>query len=252
MSESDILSIYTMFKQGIHVQDTFAKFQWIPIHFSLDQYYTLLFKNTVFMQMFWNSTFLVVPIVIGQVVVASMSAFVFSKIKFRGRDTLFMMYVVTMMMPFVVTLVPNYLMVDLLGLMNTRLGIILPGIFTAFGVFLLRQFMITIPDEIIEAAKVDGASTFKIFFSIILPMSKSGVASLVILAFIDHWNMVEQPVIFLENQAMHPLSVFLGKINTADIGVAFAAGVFYMLPTLLLFIYGEKHLIDGISHTSMK
>ena len=125
--------------------------------------------------MFWNSLKIVLPLVIGQVAVGSMAAYVFAKLKFPHREKIFFLYIITMLMPFQVTLVPNYLVMDYLGLLDNPLSLILPGIFSAFGVFLLRQFMTYIPDSCIDAARIDGAGLVRIFFYIVLPMVNTGL-----------------------------------------------------------------------------
>lgn len=224
----------------------------IPDSVVLTQYYEVLIAKQKFLRMFWNSLFIVLPIVIGQVIISSMAAFAFAKLNFRGRDQLFFIYIIVMMMPFQVTLVPNYIMLDQLGLIDSYLSVIFPGIFGAFGVFLLRQYMIYIPNSCIEAAKVDGCSVFQIFFRIILPMSKSGVASLAILSFIDNWNMIEQPLIFIKEANKYPLSIYLSTVSDYEIGLAFAASIIYMLPVLLMFLYSDNYLIEGISNSAIK
>jgi multiple sugar transport system permease protein len=224
----------------------------IPDEVVIKQYYTVLLKRTKFLLMFWNSLGLVIPIIAGQTAVASMAAYAFAKINFRFREQLFFMYIITMLMPFQVTLVPNYIVNDRLGLIGSYLSIIFPGIFGTFGVFLLRQFMIYIPNEYSEAARADGASHLDIFTRIILPMTKTGLAALAILVFIDNWNMVEQPIIFLQDQAKHPLSVYLSKVNRDEMGIAFAASALYMLPVLLVFLYGENYLVEGIQLSGIK
>lgn len=178
-------------KEGI-----FANLKLIPDKVSLSQYGKVFIDNPKYLVMFWNSVFMVVPIIAGQTLVASLAAYAFSKLKFRGRDSMFLVYVMTMLMPFQVTLVPNYIMVDMLGMLNSTSAIIVPGIFAAFGVFMLRQFMLDIPYAYIEAAKMDGAGHLRIFVTMIVPMIKPGLAALVILLFVDYWNMVEQPLIF--------------------------------------------------------
>ncbi|MTI65246.1 MAG: carbohydrate ABC transporter permease [Firmicutes bacterium] len=254
MSNEEILSSYKTLSNESQKEDksNFFSIKLIPENISIRQYYETLIAKHKFLRMFWNSVFLVTPIVAIQVLISSMAAFVFSKIKFKGRDILFFTYIVIMLMPFQVTLVPNYIVLDKLGLINNYLAIIFPGAFGAFGVFLLRQFMITIPNEYIEAAMVDGCSLIKIFFKVILPLSKGGIASLAILSFIDNWNMVEQPLIFLNDINKYPLSIYLSKINNMEIGIAFAASVIYMIPMILMFLYGENYLIDGISHSGIK
>jgi len=165
---------------------------------------------------------------------------------------LFFLYIITMLMPFQVTLVPNYLAMDWLGLLDSRAAIILPGIFSAFGVFLIRQFMIGIPRSYVEAAKIDGAGYVTIFVHIIVAMSRPGIAALVILAFVDYWNMVEQPLIFLHDAFKQPLSIYLSRINEGERGLAFAAAVLYMLPMVFVFLYAENDLIEGIQLSGVK
>ncbi|MGE5630840.1 MAG: carbohydrate ABC transporter permease [Caulobacteraceae bacterium] len=239
-------------QQTEEVREGFNSMKLIPDSVTLKQYYEVLIAKHKFLRMFWNSVFIVLPIVAGQVIISSMAAFAFAKLRFKGRDTLFFLYIVIMLMPFQVTLVPNYLTLDRLGLIDSYLSLVFPGVFSAFGVFLLRQFMIFIPNEYIEAAKVDGCSLVHIFFRIIMPLSKGGIASLAILSFIDNWNMVEQPLIFLKDINKYPLSIYLSRVNEGELGIAFAAGIIYMLPMLFMFLYGENYLAEGISHSAIK
>jgi multiple sugar transport system permease protein len=232
--------------------DKYVNLKLIPDEVVLKQYYTVLVKRLQFLLMFWNSVILTVPVILGQIIIASMAAYAFGKLKFRGREQLFFIYIITMLMPFQVTLVPNYIVADKLGLVGNYLSIILPGIFGTFGVFLLRQFMVYIPDEYCEAVRVDGGSHLDIFFRIILPMSKTGIASLAILVFIDNWNMVEQPLIFLQDVAKQPLSIYLSVVNSGEMGIAFAASTLYMIPMLLVFLYGENYLVEGIQLSGIK
>jgi len=202
--------------------------------------------------MYVNSVAITLPIAFGQVIVASFAAYSFVKMKFPLRDALFFIYIVIMLMPYQVTLVPNYLIMDKLGWIGSYKSVIFPGIFNTFGVFLLRQYIHMIPDGYIEAAKIDGAGPLRIFISVILPQCKSALASLIILTFIDNWNMVEQPLLFLDDERMHPLSIFLSRINTSELGVAFACGILYLLPALFVFLYGENYLIEGIQRSGLK
>ncbi len=258
MSEQEIENSYSMVtssdpdRQESSLYGKYANVKLIPDIVTLAQYYTALIKRTPFLFKFWNSLIIVIPIILGQILVSTMAAYAFAKLEFIFRDKLFFTYIIIMMMPFQVTLVPNYIVADKLGLLGSYWSIILPGIFSTFGVFLLRQFMMYIPDAYIESAKADGASQLRIFFSIILPMSKTGLAALVILVFIDNWNMVEQPLIFLQDVNMHPLSTYLASINSGEIGIAFAASAIYMLPMLLIFLYGENYLVEGIQLSGLK
>ncbi|CAG7640181.1 L-arabinose transport system permease protein AraQ [Paenibacillus solanacearum] len=250
MTEREILSNYDMLGKN-NVSD-FVNMKWIPDWVSFAQYFKVLIATPQFLYMFWNSVFLVVPIIVGQVIVGSLAAFAFAKLRFPGREPIFLMYLIAMLMPFQVTLVPNYIMADWLGLINTPGSVILPGIFAAFGVFLLRQFMLHIPSAYMEAAKMDGAGYVAIFARIALPMVAPGIAALVVLLFADYWNMVEQPLIFLQDAEQQPLSVFLSRIQKEAFGVSFAASVLYMMPMLLLFACAEKYFIEGIQLSGIK
>lgn len=224
----------------------------IPDLVTINQYYSVLIHKTQYHFLFWNSVGVVLPVVAGQIVVASMAAYAFSKFPFKGSSALFLLYIIAMMMPYQVTLIPNYIIAKILGLLDNTLSIIIPGIFSAFGVFLLRQYMISIPNAYCESAIADGANSVQIFLNIILPMSKAGIASLVILVFIDNWNMVEQPLIFITDQTKTMLSVSLSAINTNERGIAFAAASIYMAPMLLMFLYGENYLVNGIMLSGLK
>lgn len=223
--------------------------KFIPDMVSFSQYYTVLFKSPDYLLKFWNSVILVVPIVIFQLMVAAFAAYGFARLKGRLKEIIFFVYIIVMLMPYQVTLVPNYLVSDFLGILNTRWAIILPAVFTPFSVFLLTKIMRRIPVSLIEAAKLDGAGEMQIFRYVALPLCKSVMFSVVILVFIDYWNMVEQPLILLSDTNLYPLSVFLSKINSGEIGLAFAVATIYMIPTLLMFLYGEDYLVEGISYS---
>ena len=223
--------------------------KFIPDKVSFSQYFTVLLKSPDYLLKFWNSVILVVPIVLAQLMVASIAAYGFTRWRGRVRDGIFFAYVILMLMPYQVTLVPNYLVSDWLGILNTRWAIILPGAFAPFSVFLLTKFMRRIPRSLIESAKLDGAGEWQIFWYICLPQCRSALYSIAILVFIDYWNMVEQPLILLPNADMQPLSVYLSKINAGEIGIAFAVAVIYMIPGLLLFLHGEAYLVEGIAYS---
>jgi len=256
MSEQEIGINYNligeMMSQGEGQKDEFVNLKVIPDWVSFEQFKKVLITSPKFLQMFWNSVFMVVPIIAGQLIVASLAAYTFSVLRFPGRDRLFMVYLIAMLMPFQVTLVPNFIIADKLGILNSVAAIILPGIFSTFGVFLLRQFMLHIPYSLIEAAKLDGAGHFRIFFQIILPLVKPGLAALVVLLFADYWNMVEQPLIFLDDMDKQPLSIYLSYIREGERGIGFAASLLYMTPMVLLFLYAESYFIKGIQSSGIK
>ena len=224
--------------------------QLIPERVSFSQYATVLLKSPEYLLKFWNSVIYVLPIVIFQLVVAAGASYCFSRVETKFRSIVFFMYIILMLMPYQVTLVPNYIVMDKLSLMNTRWAIILPGIFSPFSVFILTKFMRRIPAAVVEAAKLDGASEWQIFSLIYMPLCRSTLYSVAILVFIDYWNMVEQPLILLADQELYPLSVFLSKINEGDTGIALAIAVIYMVPPVLLFLYSEDYLIDGIAYSA--
>ena len=161
---------------------------------------------------------------------------------------IYFVYIILMLMPYQVTLVPNYLVAEWLNILDSRWAIWLPGIFSPFAVFLLTKYMRRIPASVMEAAQIDGAGEWQIFKSICMPLSKGVLCSAAILIFIDYWNMVEQPLILLSDSEMHPLSVFLSKINEGEVGLAFAVATIYMVPPILVFLYGEDYLVEGITY----
>lgn len=256
MSEKEIASNYgfigKMLDAGSSAKDLFVNLKLIPDWVSFEQYGKVLLETPIFLNMFWNSVLLVVPIIAGQAVVGALAAYAFAMLRYRGREAMFMVYLMTMLMPFQVTLVPNYIIADILGLINSAGSIILPGIFSAFGVFMLRQFMLSVPYAYVEAAIMDGASHPFIFYRIIVPLLKPGIASLVILLFADYWNMVEQPLIFLEDAFKQPLSLYLSRIQQEAIGIGFAASVMYMSPMVLLFLYAESYFVQGVQLSGIK
>jgi ABC-type glycerol-3-phosphate transport system permease component len=199
------------------------------------------------------SIILTLPIVAGQMVVACLASYSFARYRRKRREVLFFSYIILMLMPFQVTLVPNYMIADGLGILDTVWAIILPGIFSTFAIFLLTKYMRQIPSGYIEAATLDGASEWQIFTNIALPLCKNAIFALTILLFIDYWNMVEQPLVLMANaKDLQPMSVFLSQINEAEIGIAFAASSLFMIPPLLIFLWGEEYLVEGISRSGVK
>lgn len=253
MAESEIAANYgTIFQStgsGVrkYISET-VTLKFIPDMVSFKQYATVLFKSPDYLMKFWNSMILVIPIVLFQMIVALLAAYGFTRYTGKIRSIIFFAYIILMLMPYQVTLVPNYLVSNWLHLIDTNWSIWLPGIFSPFGVYLLTKFMKRIPQGIIEAAKIDGAGEWQIFRYICVPLCKGAMASVSILIFIDYWNMVEQPLILLSDADKHPLSVFLSKINSGEIGLAFAVATIYMIPTLLVFLYGEEYLVEGITY----
>lgn len=213
---------------------------------SLEQYRRILIETPVYLNMFWNSVKVTLAVLCGSIVVSLLGAYGFTVLRFKGKDVLFFVYLVVMLLPLQVTLMPNYMVASFLGIEKSYLAVILPAVFGPFGVFLLRQQMKLLPQECVEAAKIDGAGQFRIFFHIFLPLVKSGVAALAMLLAIEYWNLIDQAIIFIKDAKQYPLSVFLARVNEASLGVSQASAVFYSIPILALLFYGHEYLKEGI------
>lgn len=213
---------------------------------SLEQYRRILIETPVYLNMFWNSVKVTLAVLCGSIVVSLLGAYGFTVLCFKGKDVLFFVYLVVMLLPLQVTLMPNYMVASFLGIEKSYLAVILPAVFGPFGVFLLRQQMKLLPQECVEAAKIDGAGQFRIFFHIFLPLVKSGVAALAMLLAIEYWNLIDQAIIFIKDAKQYPLSVFLARVNEASLGVSQASAVFYSIPILALLFYGHEYLKEGI------
>ena len=253
MSETELTSNYGVIFGNVSGGSSYmskeVNLKFIPDIVSFKQYITVLFQSPEYLLKFWNSVILTLPIVLGQMAVASFAAYGFYLSRSRVKSVIFFSYVILMLMPYQVTLVPNFLVSSSLGILGTRLAIILPGIFTPLSVFILTKSMRRIPAAVIESARLDGAGELKIFLKVCLPMCSSALYSVAILTFIDNWNMVEQVLILLDNVEKQPLSVFLSSINTGEVGIAFASATVYMIPPVLLFLHGEENLVEGIAYS---
>ena len=250
MTKSEINANYGVIfakRNGVRVFiSNTVNLKFIPDIVSFEQYFKVLILSPEYLLKFWNSVIYVVPIVTFQLAIASLASYGFARYRGRVREVIFFAYIILMLMPYQVTLVPNYLVSSWLNILNTRWAIWLPGFFSPFAVYMLTKYMRRIPKSIYEAAEIDGAGEWQIFTKICLPNCRGGIASIAILLFIDYWNMVEQPLILLSNDQLHPLSVFLSKINSGEISLAFAVAVIYMVLPMMVFLYGEEYLVEGI------
>jgi multiple sugar transport system permease protein len=224
----------------------------LPEYPTLRPYVELIFDSPDFFVMFWNSVGLVLPILIGQMIVAVPAAWGFAKYKFPGRRALFMAYIVLMLMPFQVTMVSNYIVLDTLNLMNTRLAVILPAVFSTFPVFIVYRFFKGIPDALLEAAAIDGAGPFQTFRDIGLHVGAPGIAAAMILGFVEYWSMIEQPLTFLKDKSLWPLSLYLPGTAGNQAAVALASSIMILLPPLLVFLVGKNYLERGIQAVGLK
>ncbi len=229
-----------------------ASWPLLPQYPTLQPMVELLLDSPAFFKMFWNTCLLVFPILAGQLVVAVPAAWAFARYSFRGKKLLFTLYIVLMLMPFQVTMVSSFLVLDGLSLLNTRYAVILPAVFSTFPVFLMVKFFASIPKTVLEAAEIDGASAWAVFWHIGLPLGMPGVISALVLGFLEYWNAIEAPLTFLQDQSLWPLSLYLPGIVADKAGVSLMASIIMMLPALLIFLLGQRHLEQGIRSSGLK
>lgn len=212
----------------------------------------LLLDTPQFFVMFWNTCKLVFPTVLGQLLVGAPAAWAFSRFRFRGRRLLFTVYIVLMLMPFQVTMVPSYLVANGLGLMDTLWAVILPGLFSTFPVFVMAKGFDAVPDALLEAAALDGAGPLQTFFRIGLPLGVPGILSALVLGFLECWNAIEQPMTFLKTKSLWPLSLYLPEIAAEKLGLAMVSSLLMLAPSVLIFLFGQKYLELGIQSSGLK
>lgn len=229
--------------------------RWVPTDWRW-QNYAEVFDAAPMGLYIWNSLKVTGLIVGGQVVTASMAAYAFARLRFPGRDFLFMLLMSAMMVPLFVTIIPIFILIRNLNLADTHAALILPALITPFGVFLLRQFFLTIPVELEEAAKIDGASPWQIFLRIILPLGAPGLSVLAILSFNNHWNEFFRPLIFLNSWEHFTVPLGLvtlrGYMGTGSVSVVMAGVTIALVPVVVLFILAQRYLIEGIALTGIK
>ena len=230
----------------------FASWPVLPLYPTLRPLVELLLDSPQFFAMFWNSCALVFPVLLGQMLVAVPAAWAFAQYSFRGKKLLFTLYITLMLMPFQVTMVSNYVVLDWLNLLNTRAAVILPAVFSTFPVFLMVRFFAAVPQPVVEAAELDGANAWQVFRHIGLPLGMPGIFSALVLGFLEYWNAIEQPLTFLQDKSLWPLSLYLPGIAAGRTGVSLVASLIMMLPALLIFLLGQKHLEQGIRASGLK
>ncbi len=230
----------------------YVKFWILPDYPTLKPYIELLLDTPDFFVMFWNSVKEVVPALAGQVVVSVPAAWSFARYSFRGKRWLFFLYVALMIMPFQVTMVSSYMVLRKLSLMDTHFAVILTNVFSTLPVFIMTKFFKTIPNSLLEAARLDGAGEARIFFSIGLPLGSSGILAVMTLNFLEYWNALEQPLTFLKDKALFPLSLYLPDITEDKAALALAASVVMLLPAMLVFLCGQEYLEQGIAASGLK
>lgn len=229
-----------------------AGFRMFPLYPTLRAYVRLLLDSPEYFTAFWNSTFQTVGVLSGQLFAAVPAAWAFARFKFPGKKLLWFLYMLLMILPFQVTMVSGYLVLNRLYLMDTHGAVILPGIFSTLPVFILQKTFAGIPDEVIEAARIDGAGNIRIFLDIGIPLGKSGIFSILILGFLEYWNAIEPPMTYLKTKTLWPLSLYLPQMTGTEISAAFAASVVTLIPAVLLFLTGQENLEQGIVASGME
>jgi multiple sugar transport system permease protein len=228
--------------------------KWIPSQPRWENY-ARVWSVVPFGRYLLNSVIVSGSITLLHLLVASLSAFAFARLNFPGRDKLFLLYLATLMVPGQVTMIPNFILIKLLRLTDTYTGLILPNVFTAFGVFLLRQFFMTIPKDYEDAARIDGASRFYIYSRIILPLSVPALSTLAVFTFVFQWNNLLWPLVVVSKDSMKTITIglasFQGMYGTTW-NLLMAAAVMGILPSIVAFLIGQRFLIKGITLTGLK
>jgi multiple sugar transport system permease protein len=218
--------------------------------------YTRLFEQLDFPRYFFNSAVIALAVTVGTLIFCPMLGYALAKLRWHGKGLIMALVLATLMVPAGVTLIPNFILMSNLGLVNTYPGLILPFLAGPFGVFLMRQFMLGVPDELLEAARMDGANEFKLFWSVVMPIATPVLATLAILTFLGSWNSFMYPLVMAQEPAMYTLPVALATFATgqyqSDHGMLMAGSVMLVVPVLIVFILFQRWITEGIATTGLK
>lgn len=226
----------------------------LPTRWAFENY-TEAFQMYNYMRYFMNSVIVTTVATILTLLINSMAAYAFAKYNFRGRDGLFVMTLAMIMIPLQVILIPIYLVVSSLGLVNTYWGMIIPAAATPTGVFIIRQYMLTIPDELIEAARIDGAGEFRIFARIVLPLCRPALAVVAIFSILWRWNDFLWPLLIAQKEELYTLPVALALLNgqlVVPYNIVLAMSVMSIIPVLFMFVFMQRQIVQGIAQTGIK
>ncbi len=237
-SNADISSLKSLIPEKLHWEN-----------------YNTVFAETNFLRAFMNSTFVTLSVTVGQVFTSSLAAYAFARMKFFGRDQIFLGYLGTLMIPGAVTMIPTFIILRNLDCINSYSALILPGIFSAYGTFMLRQFFLALPKDLEEAAMIDGCNSWLIYIHVILPLSRNALITLFILTFMGSWKSFMWPLIVTHSSDLYTLPIALAKFKEM-FGIQWSllmAGSFIMiLPMLIIFITGQKFFTKGITLGAVK
>lgn len=230
----------------------YASWRLFPLYPTLKSVVELVFDSPEFFQMFWNTMKITGGILLGQLVFGMPSAWGLARYRIPGRGVFYLLYIILMMLPFQVTMLSEYLVLSRLHMMDTLWAIIAPGAFSTFTVFLMYRFFCGIPEELLEAARMDGAGEWKIFFFVGVPLDSAGILSALVIQFLECFSMIEQPLVFLQTKRLWPLSMYLPEIKEGQMGFALACSFVALLPALCVFGMGQKYLEQGITAAAVK
>lgn len=228
--------------------------QWIPRVFRRVNY-DKVFQEIPFVRYFFNTAYVTVSVTLIRLVTCSMAAFAFAKLRFPGRDQLFFLYLSTMMVPWHAIMIPQFIIIQRAGLYDSHFALILTGAFSAFGVFIMRQNMLSIPDGLKEAAQIDGCSYLRIYTQIALPLSRTGLATLTALTFTQVWNDYMAPMIYLDTDLKKTIQVGLAAFKRefdADYGAIMAGTVLSLIPIVIVYGMAQKSIVEGVAFTGVK
>ena len=228
--------------------------RWIPETFRFNNY-VKIWTHIDLLSFFMNTVKITAIVCVGQLTTSALAAYSFSKLQYKGRDALFLMYLATMMVPWHAIMIPQFMVVSKLGLYNSHMSLILLGLSSPFGVFVLRQNFLGIPIELNQAAKIDGATELQIFARIVLPCAKTGLSTLLIFTFMNTWNDYMPPLIYLNDRALQTIQLGLNYFRTEysmEYALLMAASVVSILPIVVLYCFLQKYFVAGVSFSGMK
>ncbi len=247
-----IWMVSTSFKNEVDVMEFPIRI--IPKVWNFANYPKVWFESN-FPTYYLNSIKVTGLTLIGDFCLTTTAAYAFGRLKFRGKEVIFALYLATMMVPVQVMLLPKYIYFGWMGINNTHLALILPGIFSAFGVFLMRGFFESIPKEITEAACIDGANHFRIFLQVILPLAKSGITTLVLFSFSWCWNDYINPLIYINSDKLFTLTIGLQRFqesSSTHYALIMAGATVSLLPLIVLFLFAQKYFIESFANVGIK
>jgi multiple sugar transport system permease protein len=255
--------LYSFFPKGemeayLKLRGNYDETKWLdvlvsPVMTSVRQYYKILIEEPQYLNLFVNSAKYTAAILLGQAAVIPLMAYALSRFHFKGRDVLFFGILMLMVLPFQVTMAPSVITLRWMGLMETPWAVILPMWFSPFYIFLLRQYMVSLPNELMEAGMMDGAGTLRCYAHVVIPVCRPILGAAAALSFADCWNMVEQPLVYLSNStAAQPLSVMFNQLSIEGADIAFAGAALYILPALFIYFYFQEDILLGVALSELK